>query len=36
VTTGAVLRGPAQRPVRSVSLTVENGEMFTEVEAASR
>ena len=30
VTTGAVLRGPAQRPVRSVALTVENGQLLTE------
>lgn len=36
VTTGAVLRGPAQRPVRSVSLTVENGQLFTEDLALSR
>lgn len=36
VTTGAVLRGPAQRPVRSLPLTVENGEMLTEDPAASR
>jgi nitrite reductase/ring-hydroxylating ferredoxin subunit len=36
VTTGAVLRGPAQRPARSVSLTVENGEMFTDEPTTSR
>jgi 3-phenylpropionate/trans-cinnamate dioxygenase ferredoxin subunit len=30
VTSGALLRGPAQRPVRSLTLTVENGEMLTE------
>jgi 3-phenylpropionate/trans-cinnamate dioxygenase ferredoxin subunit len=30
VTSGAVLRGPAQRPVRSVALTVENGQILTE------
>jgi nitrite reductase/ring-hydroxylating ferredoxin subunit len=28
VTSGAVLRGPAQRPVRSVPLTVENGQLL--------
>ena len=36
VRTGAVLRGPAQRPVRSFSLTVENGEMFSDDPTTSR
>jgi nitrite reductase/ring-hydroxylating ferredoxin subunit len=30
VTSGAVLRGPAQRPVRPISLRVENGELLAE------
>jgi 3-phenylpropionate/trans-cinnamate dioxygenase ferredoxin subunit len=30
VTTGAVLRGPAQRPVGAVPLTLENGEILAE------
>jgi 3-phenylpropionate/trans-cinnamate dioxygenase ferredoxin subunit len=36
VTTGAVLRGPAQRPVRSVPLTIENGTILAETAAAVR
>jgi nitrite reductase/ring-hydroxylating ferredoxin subunit len=36
VTTGAVLRGPAQRPVRSVVLTVEDGQILAEDPAASQ
>jgi nitrite reductase/ring-hydroxylating ferredoxin subunit len=36
VTTGAVLRGPAQRPVRSVDLTVEDGQILAEDPAASQ
>jgi 3-phenylpropionate/trans-cinnamate dioxygenase ferredoxin subunit len=35
VTTGAVLRGPAQRPVRSVPLTVEDGQILAEEAPAS-
>jgi 3-phenylpropionate/trans-cinnamate dioxygenase ferredoxin subunit len=30
VTSGAVLRGPAQRPVRPFPVTVENGELLVE------
>lgn len=30
VTTGAVLRGPAQRPVRSIAVTVEDGQIVVE------
>jgi nitrite reductase/ring-hydroxylating ferredoxin subunit len=33
VTSGAVLRGPAQRPVRHISLTVENGHILAEAPA---
>lgn len=36
VTTGEVLRGPAQRPVRSVAVTVEDGQILAEDPAASR
>jgi nitrite reductase/ring-hydroxylating ferredoxin subunit len=36
VTTGAVLRGPAQRPVRSVPLTVENGQLLAVAPAVDR
>jgi len=36
VTTGAVLRGPAQRPVRSVLLTVEDGQILAENPAVSQ
>lgn len=36
VTTGAVLRGPAQRSVRSVALTVEDGQILAEDPAAAR
>ena len=32
VTTGAVLRGPAQRPVRSRSVRVEGEDLFIETE----
>ena len=32
VTTGAVLRGPAQRPVRSRSVQVEGEDLFIETE----
>jgi nitrite reductase/ring-hydroxylating ferredoxin subunit len=32
VTTGAVLRGPAQRPERSRSVQVEGGDLFVESE----
>ena len=30
VTSGAVIRGPAQRPVRSRAVQVEDGELFAE------
>ena len=30
VTSGAVLRGPAQRPVRAIALTIEDGELLAE------
>ena len=36
VTTGAVLRGPAQRPVRSVLLTVEDGQILAENPAVAQ
>jgi 3-phenylpropionate/trans-cinnamate dioxygenase ferredoxin subunit len=36
VTSGAVLRGPAQRPVRAIPVTVENGEILAEAPAVSR
>jgi len=36
ITTGAVLRGPAERPVRSFQLTVENGEILAEAPATAR
>jgi nitrite reductase/ring-hydroxylating ferredoxin subunit len=35
VTTGAVLRGPAQRPVRSVPVTVEDGQILVEGASAT-
>jgi 3-phenylpropionate/trans-cinnamate dioxygenase ferredoxin subunit len=34
VTSGAVLRGPARRPVRSFGLTVEDGQILAETPAA--
>jgi nitrite reductase/ring-hydroxylating ferredoxin subunit len=36
VTSGAVLRGPAQRPVRAIRVTVENGEILAEAPAVPR
>ena len=36
VTSGAVLRGPAQRPVRSVPVSVEDGQIVVEDPAADR
>lgn len=36
VTTGAVLRGPAQRPVRTVPLTVDNGQILAEAQAVDQ
>jgi nitrite reductase/ring-hydroxylating ferredoxin subunit len=30
VTSGAVLRGPAQRPVHPIPLTIENGQLLAE------
>ena len=36
VTSGAVLRGPAQRPVRSVPVSVEDGQIVVEHPAADR
>jgi 3-phenylpropionate/trans-cinnamate dioxygenase ferredoxin subunit len=36
VTSGAVLRGPAQRPVRAIPVIVENGEILAEAPAVPR
>jgi nitrite reductase/ring-hydroxylating ferredoxin subunit len=36
VTSGAVLRGPARRPVRAIALTVENGQILAEAPGADR
>jgi len=36
VTSGAVLRGPAQRPVRAIPVTVENGEILAEAPTVGR
>jgi 3-phenylpropionate/trans-cinnamate dioxygenase ferredoxin subunit len=36
VTSGAVLRGPAQRPVRHISVTDENGQLLAEVPGPDR
>jgi 3-phenylpropionate/trans-cinnamate dioxygenase ferredoxin subunit len=36
VTSGAVLRGPAQRPVRPIPLTVQDGQLLAEAPEPSR
>ena len=36
VTSGAVLRGPAQRPVRSFAVTVDDGQIMAEAPGADR
>jgi nitrite reductase/ring-hydroxylating ferredoxin subunit len=36
VTSGAVLRGPAQRPVRSFGVTIEDGQILADVPGAVR
>jgi 3-phenylpropionate/trans-cinnamate dioxygenase ferredoxin subunit len=36
VTSGAVLRGPAQRPVRSFGVTIEDGQILADVPGAAR
>jgi nitrite reductase/ring-hydroxylating ferredoxin subunit len=36
VTSGAVLRGPAQRPVRSIPVTVADGELLAEAPSTLR
>jgi 3-phenylpropionate/trans-cinnamate dioxygenase ferredoxin component len=36
ITNGDVLRGPAERPVRSIPLTVENGEILAEASTTAR
>jgi nitrite reductase/ring-hydroxylating ferredoxin subunit len=36
VTSGAVLRGPAQRPLRSIPVIVENGQVMAETPGADR
>jgi nitrite reductase/ring-hydroxylating ferredoxin subunit len=36
VTSGAVVRGPAQWPVRPIPLTVENGQLLAEAPAPDR
>lgn len=36
ITSGAVVRGPAQRPVRAISVKVEAGELVAETSSADR
>jgi 3-phenylpropionate/trans-cinnamate dioxygenase ferredoxin subunit len=36
VTSGAVLRGPAQRPVHPIPLTIENGQLLAEAPEPDR
>jgi len=36
VTSGAVLRGPAQRPVRAIPVILESGEILAEASAVER
>lgn len=36
VTSGTVLRGPAQRPVRSIPLAIESGQVLAEMPGADR